>query len=141
MIARVQITKYKTTDGTLFDYEADALGHEEQYLAVKPILDQMPMPKLAHGQHVKVGKELLMQIRRDLWHVVLRFYGESRPKWKEWNADEVHPASIVGRVLDDYGGAVAEAWSRLLRFNFEHGTIHDQPYFASHFSESKEVAI
>lgn len=138
MISESTITKYTCSDGTSFTdkHRAEKWQEELESLADLP---SIPAFELRNGQRVKFDKETMFAYRRLLWERVLAKYGESYPKWKTWNADEVQPLSIVGRVMDDHGCPIAKAWQRMSCWNFEHGTIHDQPYFALNFDESKEM--
>jgi hypothetical protein len=63
---------------------------------------------------------------------VLKYYKKSYPMWKEFDADAVHPFSIVGRVLDDCGGPICVAWNRLGCYDFDKGRQYDQPYYVNH---------
>ena len=139
MITETTISRYTCTDGTAFDSKAAATEYEAEYQSVADILKRTPRNDLRHGTYVTHDVEMLRQIRRDLWPLVLAKVNakDSFPQWLKWDADEVHPLSIVGRVLDDYGGPVAKAWSRLARFCFDTGREFDQPYFVTHPNEAK----
>jgi hypothetical protein len=67
---------------------------------------------------------------------VLSKYGDSYPVWKQWKADEVHPASVIGRVMSGSDGPLAKAWNRLSFYNFDLGREYNQPYFANNPSEA-----
>lgn len=139
MITDQAVMQFTTSDGSKFLDRQRAESYEAEWQSVKPILDQIPQVNLGHGQFKSVPAEVLQKIRRDLWPVVVARYGSSWPKWREWQADEVHPMSIVGRVLSDCGGPIADCWNRLMVFDFERGRIYDQPYFVSHPNEAEEA--
>lgn len=69
---------------------------------------------------------------------MLTKYGDSYPKWREWHADNVHPMSMVGRVLSDGTlGPLEIAWVTLARYDFLTGREYDQPYFVRNPTEAK----
>lgn len=105
------VIEYIAVDGNRFKDETACEKYEEELQLIKPIKDRLPINKIDSYQYIQHDKEFLLQIKRDLWDVVLSKYGEEYPKWKECNADDVLPTSVVGRVLDDYGGPISELWS------------------------------
>lgn len=134
------VVEYIADDGKRFRSEAECLNYEAELEAVGEIMSRIPESRLEFGTYRQHDRNTLLQIRRDLWQLVLAKYGDrwSGTKWKEWNADEVHPMSIVGRVLSDSGhGPIEKAWHRLGCFDFELGREYDQPYFVAHSSEAK----
>jgi hypothetical protein len=42
---------------------------------------------------------------------------------------ECHAMSVIGRILDDIGGPLSDAWSRFARIDIQ-GREHQQPFFA-----------
>jgi hypothetical protein len=129
------ITAYQASDGTKFFDAAQCERHEAELRLLAEI--QIPNSKLGHGKYKQHDRVALLSIKRRLWAVILERYGDSFPEWRKWNADQVHPMSIVGRVMSDSDGPIANAWSQLSRFNFELGREYDQPYFANHPEEAE----
>jgi hypothetical protein len=127
---KIQVTQYESCDGQKFETEKDCINYEYWFNKVTPILDRIPSIKIEGSYYVQFDKEYLLQLKRELFYIVLEYLGKEWPEWKKFNPDEVHPMSIVGRVLDDYGGPVAEAWQKLEYFNFDLGRKYEQPYFA-----------
>jgi len=123
---------YQAGDGTEFNVRHQCERYEAELAAVAPIMARLPKNDLPHGKCKQHDREVLLQVKRDLFALVLAKMGREFPGWRKWNADDVHPMSIVGRVLDDYGGALAKAWSRLAFFNFDNGREYDQPFYANH---------
>lgn len=135
---KVERTIFIAVDGTEFAYESDCKKYEEAYFEIKPIMDRIPNSNLGSGQYKQYDTSFLLQIKRDLWKLVIKQFGDSYPVWKTWNADDVHPMSIVGRILDDNGGLISRCWRKLENFNFELGREYQQPYFALHPEEAME---
>jgi len=69
-------------------------------------------------------------VKRELFALLVEEYGKTYPIWRELNADDVHPMSYVGRVIDDCGGPLAKAWRMLADYDFSTGRKYSQPYFA-----------
>lgn len=129
---------YYADDGTRFFDHGQCERYEAELRSVAHI--KIPESKLSHGTYKQHDRYTLLAIKRALWPFVLQKCGDQFPQWREWNPDEVHPMSIVGRVLDDYGGPIANKWAKLARFNFDLGREYDQPYFANHPDEAKATA-
>lgn len=139
MIQSQQITQYATSDGNKFLSLAAAESHETELAKVHPILARIPESNLSHGTYVQHDRETLLQIKRDLFALVLAKYGDSYPQWRTFAPDDVHPFSGVGRVLSEDSGPLASAWNRIGCFNFELGREYDQPYFANNPHEAMEA--
>lgn len=133
------ITLYVADDGEEFRSAKDCCDYEDEKMAVKAIMNRLP-PWPPYEKYVVCDAELLRQIRRDLWPLVLKKYGDRYPKWRQWDADEVHPQSIVGRVLSDGAtGPLEYAWRDLSCFDFDLGRIYDQPYYAINPKEASPM--
>ncbi len=131
--------KFTCSDGTVFyDDTVAAWAHEEEFLRVKPIADRIPDSNVRGGEYVQHDPQLLKQIRRDLWKLVLDRHGESFPAWRKFDADQVVIGSMVGRVLSDFSGPLAKAWMSLGRFDLDNGREYEQPYYVHHPRECKE---
>lgn len=138
MLTENAVTQYTCSDGQKFLSRSSAEQYESEYQQVLPILNRIPNTSLRHGTYVTHDLESLKQIKRDLWPLVLMKVNaaENYMTWLGWNPDDVHPLSIVGRVMDDMGGPISVAWRRLAVFCFEIGREFDQPYFVNHQSEA-----
>ena len=135
------VTQYTTSDGRKFLDHYKALAREGLIEALTPIKSLIPEIKLKHGTYVEVDKELMFQYRRMLWPLVLNAI-KADTEWPEiakWDVDNVPPRSMIGRILDDHGGPIKDAWSRMSSWDFETGRIFDQPYFAINPSEAKHA--
>ena len=132
-------TVFIADDGRRFRSAFECQHYESQLREVNAVMSLVPPVEMPHGTYVLRDAETLRSVRRLLWAIVVREYGENYPQWKTWHADAVHPSSIVGRVLSD-GTAVplSRAWARLACFDFDLGREYQQPYFAVHPGEAVE---
>jgi hypothetical protein len=132
-----QVTEYVARDGTRFKDKERCEKYEAELSAVEPIIAMLPQHDLGHGTYLPCDRYLLLAVKRRLFALVLAKYGDRYPTWKTFDADELHPRSVVGRVLDDCGrGPLSDAWATLARFDFNLGREYDQPYFVSHPNEA-----
>lgn len=133
-----QVTEYVASDGARFRDPQQCESYERELSMVQPIMNRLPKGDLNAGQYRQHDKEFLLQIKRDLWALVLTRYGKDFPEWLGHDADSIHPLSGVGRVMSDIGGPIAEAWGWLAYFNFDLGREYQQPYYALHPDEALE---
>jgi hypothetical protein len=134
-----QQTVFVADDGTQFSDQATCAAHEALLARLKPIMARLPQSRPRGATYVQHDAETLRQVKRDLFGLVLERLGGSYPQWRDVNPDEVHPMSIVGRVLDDCGGPLAKAWSTLARYDFDTGREYEQPYFVAHPQEAVQA--
>lgn len=134
-----QVTRYTARDGAVFYDPRKADEYERELDQIEPIMSRLPANEVPGGKYIQHDPATLRSIKADLFKLVVRKHGESFPEWKKWKADEVHPLSIVGRVLDDCGGPLSHAWSKLARFNFNLGREYEQPYFAMNPDKAVEM--
>lgn len=131
------VTEYVANDGSRFRSKSECESHENEVALVAPTLAKLPVtPGLGNDEFVQHDKELLLRCKRNLFALVLVKYGDRYTEWKQWNADKVHPASVVGRVMSESDGQIAKAWNRLAFYNFDLGREYNQPYFANNPSEA-----
>lgn len=116
-----QVTEYVARDGRRFRDEASCVTYEHELDLVEPILHRLPRNNVPPHQYVQHHPPTLRAIKRELFALVVARYGDSNPGLKQWDADQVHPCSGVGRAMSDASGPIAEAWRKLARFNFELG--------------------
>ena len=134
----IQVTEYIANDGRIFREVDKCLAYETELRAVVTIMREFPKAPKANGAYIEFDAERLRQFKRLLWALIVVKYGDSWPKWRKWDADDVHPSSIVGRVLSDASNYPLErAWNRFLSCDFDLGRVYDQPYFVSHPNEAK----
>lgn len=130
-------TVYIAEDGKRFADEQSCLNHEVKKRTIDEIFKDIPQWPAKHGSFLTVPKTILFKARRAIWQLVLEEYGRAYPAWRTWDADEVNPGSVVGRVLSDgAGGPIENAWNIMQAWDFELGRIYDQPYFVSHPQEA-----
>jgi len=121
---------YEARDGKRFWDRTRCEQYEEELTLVEPIMARLPVRNIGDEEYWQHDKEELLSVKRDLWALVVMRFGESYPSWRNFSADQVYPDSIVGRVLDDFGGPIATAWNRLRRFNFDLCREYEQLYYA-----------
>jgi hypothetical protein len=132
MMKTETIQKYIANDGAEFYNEGKCLKYEAELRLVLAITDRLSSVNINHGEWYQHDRNTLREVKRSLFEIVVSKHGESFPEWKKWDAEDVHPCSVVGRVLDDSGRSpVAKAWCRLQRINFDNGREYDQPYYAN----------
>ena len=132
-----QVTEYVAYDGKRFREEWPCLEYEAELATVTHIMRMMPDTP-PDGTYVECDCDVLKQIKRDLWALVLSEYGERWPAWKDWNVDDVRPDSIVGRVLSDCRhGPLEDAWAELQKCDFASGRVYKQPYYVLHPEEAR----
>ncbi len=126
------LTLFEADDGS--HWETAEAAHERDALcaritlAIKPL---GPRPDLGHGRSVQQERDACLEAKRALVAIALETCGDF-PVFKENEPDDIHPMSIAGRIIDDHGGPLARAWSRLCRINWDSFREYDQPYFALH---------
>lgn len=126
------IIKYQATDGSEWNSPDDARSRdalcEKVNVAMKPLGRTPRAVEDGKGwlQHdletVLKVKDAIIEICREQG-MAKSFPVFSNPGRK------IHPMSVVGRILDDHGGPLNEAWNRFCRID-EQGREHQQPYYA-----------
>ncbi len=126
------ITKYQANDGSEWSNPEDA--EKRDALCVKVDAAMQPLgtvPKdvsdgngwLQHDlETVNRAKDAIMEICQS------EGFAESFAAFKNKGRD-CHPLSVIGRVLDDFGGPLNRAWNRFCRIDLQ-GREHQQPFFA-----------
>ena len=132
--------EYKAEDGRIFSTMAACERHETLLRKVVPVMAPLPRIKIGTRQYYQHDPAALTAVWSDLWELVLEEHGESWPEWKKYSAEEVHPQSIVGRVLSDYNTPLYDAWYRFMCIDMDTGREYNQPYYVSHTQEAPEEA-
>jgi hypothetical protein len=126
------ITKYQSIDGSEFDTEQKAEARDALCVRVNVAM-------LALGdtpQDVQNGKGWLqhdletVNLAKDAILDICRAEGFAKNFTAFKSAGrECHSLSIIGRILDDCGGPLNEAWNRFARIDTQ-GREHQQCYYA-----------
>lgn len=137
---------YTTADGTRFDTEEEAKAHEvlvaKINAAMAPLGETPEAVEDGKGwlQHrpanVAKAKSTLCkliapQLEADWPHLA---------KAMRQTPQEVHPMSLVGRILSDFGGPLNNAWGRFGRIDGQ-GREHQQSYFALNGPGKEHVCV
>ena len=127
------ITRYQAVDGTEFPTEHQCREYEQLRLLVAGVMSYLgTIP-----DEVKDGKgwlqhdpETVVRCRVGIIRLCRSMpQFDSFPVFRHEPAAEIHPNSSAGRILDDTGGPLSEAWYRF-RCIDDQGREHQQPYFA-----------
>lgn len=137
------ITQYQTYDGRVFSSEASALLHEQIIDDIREVMTPLDLPDdikkpLSDGrgwyQH-DLGT--VIACRDGILNLCEKHgVGTWHDSFKKRGA-EIHPLSIIGRILDDSGHPLGEAWNRFSRIDPQ-GREHQQCYFAYTAGPEKE---
>lgn len=140
-----EITRYQADDGTVFDTEEKAIKHDTKSLSIKKIYKLLkPIPeddgcKFANGAgYVQQDPLAVQEFKRQ----IMLMGAVHHAKMAEWakNPIEVHPQSIVGRILCDCDSLLYAAWSRVMCTD-EKGREWGQPYYASNPDKAEQFEI
>jgi hypothetical protein len=127
-----KVIQYKTIDGKIFRDPDEATRHERLFKRIQLAME--PLGQIPEGvrdgkgwlQHdlevVNAAKDMVIQICVD------EGYANHYPVFNNKGRD-IHPCSIVGRILDDCDGPLSDAWSRFRKIDID-GREHQQPFFA-----------
>ena len=133
-------TVFIADDGSRFKSAEACEAYEIENRKLADIFKGIPEWPKEDGTFIQGPLNLMINARRVLWAEVQNKYGETYKHWLQWRADDVHPLSMVGRILDDNPeDPLSRAWRRMATWDLENGRIYDQPYFVTHAGEAKEV--
>lgn len=122
------ITKYRTTDGTEFPTEQGAERHEALCQAIAEVMRPLGASReLRADDYVQHDPAAVIKARVGI--LALAAERADYPIFRHQPPEEVHPNSAAGRILDDVGGPLRDAWFRF-RCTDEFGREWQQPYFA-----------
>jgi hypothetical protein len=129
-----KITIYEATDGRRFERASEALAHE----SLLGTLDEIDLP-LGNkpdnvnfsngGGYIQHSRSTVTDFKGRLLSLACNLHPSIREAVAETPFENVHPGSIVGRILDDSNSPLYRLWYRLYcidRMDREWG----QPYFA-----------
>lgn len=125
------IQKYRARDGREFENHDKARNHEALLDAIDKVM--LPLSPEPTGDQLRRG-----WVQHDLAKVIACKQGildlaklKFGKSFKAFHAPakDVHPLSIVGRVLSDSDSPLNKPWSRFCRID-EQGREHQQCYYA-----------
>jgi hypothetical protein len=136
---KITVQQFVADDGTVFDSESKAIAHESLQNRIKQVMLPLKIPAdstrlldthKGYWQHdlnaVYEAREGILQILRE--ELEAAGHGDTYPALKNHGKD-VHPLCIVGRIIDDRGGPLNDAWRQFCRIDPE-GREWQQCYFA-----------
>ena len=140
-----EVKRYQAEDGRIFDNAEDAVKHDAKCATVKELAKLLkPIPEndgcaFANGSgfvrqdplKVQEYKRQIMLLGKDL---------HCNMEKRAANPIEVHPQSIVGRILSDCDNVLYGAWRRVMCMD-DQFREWGQPYFALHPEEGKQVEL
>lgn len=127
---------YIANDGTHFDNEKDAKERDDIVRQVDAAMHPLgKIATLSSDEFIQHDRYDCMAVKRDVFNLAKKLYGTGFACFSH-DADDVHPLSVVGRILDDCGGPLSKAWSRLARINWENYREYQQVYYAMHPNEA-----
>lgn len=134
------VTQYQASDGSQFRTVEECESYErlqEQVLKAMEPLGAKPI--IGHGKWVQHSPEACIQAKRNLVAIAKeQFKSGGYPVLKN-NPDDIHPSSILGRIIDDSGiHCLNEAWYRLMCINFDNYREYDQPFFANNPNQAEK---
>jgi hypothetical protein len=136
------ITLYQAVDGSTWPTEAEALKRDALCSHVDAAMALLkPRPKdigFSDGDvFVQQGPGPVLAAKQ---RIVDLAYAVTEHAVFTNNAEEIHPRSVAGFILDEVGGPLARAWSRFACID-DSCREWGQPYFRSHPNEkAKAVA-
>lgn len=136
---------YTAHDGARFDTKSEAIAHEHLIAdvqeAMKPLGEVPQAVKDGKGwvQHSETSYRTAHRALCRLSAPLVKGFGHVYAACM--NApDAVHPFGIMGRIMDDTGGPLARAWSRLGCIDRQFRE-HQQPYYATHGPCNGQVCV
>jgi hypothetical protein len=140
-----QVKMYKTNDGRLFATEQEAVEHEAKLKSVKELYKLLkPIPendgcRFANGHGFVQQDPIAVQ---EFKRKVMLMGAAHHEKMVEWakNPIDVHPQSIVGRILSDCDSVLYKAWSRVMCMDDKYREW-GQPYYALNPDEGEQVEV
>lgn len=141
-----EVTRYQADDGKVFDTADKAIAHDAKVLSIKSaykLLKDTPKNDGCDfangGGYVQQDPVKVQEFKRQ----IMLMGATHHAKMAEWarNPQEVHPQSIVGRILSDCDSLLYSAWNRVMCMD-DKFREWGQPYYAinPHKGEQKEAA-
>ena len=129
---------YVAEDGHHCLSEQECIDYEKILHEVVEIMAPLPERPRREGEYVPCKHGVLLQVRRELWQMILDKYGNDWPSWHDLSFDEAHHSIAVGRVIDDAPrGPLERAWRFLNCCDFKRGRVCEQPFYVHHPNEAK----
>lgn len=99
------------------------------------------LPRIDFNQFVQHDVDVLRSVKRRIFDLARTHHLSGYSQFDECDPDQVHPGSVVGRILSDCDGPIPKAWNRFCRIDFQNGREYDQPYRVNHPEEAVDALI
>jgi hypothetical protein len=124
------ITKYVASDGSEWSHSDHAEERDQLCATVSEIMAPLgERPKLDEEHYHQHDPEVVIACRVAILKVCRKLYPTFKVFYHE-PLSEVHPRSVVGRLLDDCGGPLNTAWGRFMCTD-DQGREWQQPYYVA----------
>lgn len=133
------VTKYVSDDGVEHSTPERCHSYDGMFHAVQGSLSALPdVPDLESSQYYQHDRENCLQAKRQLFAIAKNEFHWC-PEAFIYGADNTHPRSLVGRLIDDSGiRCLQRAWGRMCCIDWDTFREYQQPYFAAHPNEATE---
>lgn len=126
------VTRYQCSDGSEWAKIGNAQDREalcERVKAAMLPLGEVPQGVLDGQGWLQHDLETVNQVKDRILDICREEKLHEHYKAFTHPGRDIHPVSIVGRILDDGGGPLSTAWNRFCRIDPQ-GREHQQPYYA-----------
>lgn len=129
-----EVVRYQSDDGKIFDTAEAAIKQDAKAVSIKGAYKLLrPTPKndgcdfTNGGGYVQQDALKVQEFKRQIMLLGARHH-EKMAEWAK-NPIEVHPQSIVGRILSDCDSDLYDAWHRVMCMD-DKFREWGQPYYA-----------
>ena len=135
-----QITKWVANDGSEWRALADAEARDKLVDAIADVMAPLGRDRqLRDNQFIQHDPHSVLRCRVGILKLAAKEF-PSFAIFRHEPLEVVHPMSAAGRILDDCGGPLCQAWNRFMRID-ELGREWQQPYFAANPPADAECVL
>jgi hypothetical protein len=127
---------YIANDGSRFDSEEACKEHETLVDKISKIMSPLgEKGKIGTDEYIQHDLEVCFRVKDALYDLAKRTLNPKNNSTylalkHNTNNREIHPLSVIGRILDDSSSVLSRANNRLMSIDWETGREYQQPYFA-----------
>jgi hypothetical protein len=129
----IAVHEYQATDGTRFKSEEACRKYEAICGLVAGIMGNLkPRPDyMPHGSWIQQSPNVCRGTKRSLIDIARTLWDAETYPVLAHDADEIHPMSGLGRIIDDGGPRYLQrAWQRMICIDWNTYREYEQPFFA-----------